>query len=418
SPGDALGRRIEFIDDTNSETKRYYFDGVNEVYEYNDSGDPLRYFVHGVSYIDERLAMVNCYETTGTTDDRPYYYVLDRMYNVRFLVDRAGAIIERYAYDPYGKPLIRESGGRGDTTDLGRVTAADNTRYGPSVAGTIWEPRCDMDDDGDVDSNDTTPYNYAVTVTWPANPTVSQAFSDVGNPYMFQGVPHFAIDTSSSATTVKFPLNHHRARFAEPVTGRWVTRDPLIYQRMTDIHRTPVQKSLARILPALAYDGNPFQFGLSSPTKMSDPLGLIPIPSCIASGKCPSVVECCLEKILARIADLVSYSDGMNWCESGTGVSNILGGCDLTGPIGTPGEDTNNDGIIDQCITWDWDYGQNPEIFIIVHNPNIWPAQPPHLPTPEEVDLICEHGAGGIISDGVTITSVSCPYNGPVGQRP
>lgn len=37
--------------------------------------------VHGVSYIDERLAMVNCYGTTGTTDDRPYYYVIERMYN-------------------------------------------------------------------------------------------------------------------------------------------------------------------------------------------------------------------------------------------------------------------------------------------------------------------------------------------------
>ncbi|MBK8269787.1 MAG: hypothetical protein IPK83_16425 [Planctomycetes bacterium] len=184
--------------------------------------------VHGVSYIDERLAMVNCYETTGTTDDRPYYYVLDRMYNVRMLVDRAGAIVERYCYDPYGKPLIRESGGRGDMQDFGWLTIADNVRYNASLNATIWDPRADMDDDGDVDSSDTTLYNAAVSA-WSGNPTVAQAFSDVGNPYMFQGVPHFAIDTSSSATTVKFPLNHHRARFAEPITGRWVTRDPRVY---------------------------------------------------------------------------------------------------------------------------------------------------------------------------------------------
>jgi len=61
------------------------------------------------------------------TDDRPYYYVLDRMYDVWLLLDRAGAIVERYAYDEYGRPLtcplrpgaagmsrVRESAGRGD----------------------------------------------------------------------------------------------------------------------------------------------------------------------------------------------------------------------------------------------------------------------------------------------------------------
>ncbi|HWM29735.1 MAG TPA: hypothetical protein VNQ14_14845, partial [Woeseiaceae bacterium] len=94
------------------------------------------------------------------------------------------------------------------------------------------DPRCDMDDDGDVDSADQTLYN-AKDFLWPLpssdQPTVAQAFSDVGNPYMFQGVPHFAIDTAASATSGKYMLNHHRARFADPVIGRWVTRDPLFY---------------------------------------------------------------------------------------------------------------------------------------------------------------------------------------------
>ncbi len=44
---------------------------------------------------------------------------------------------------------------------------------------------------------------------------------------MFQGRPHFAIDTAASATAGKLMLNDHRARFADPVIGRWVTRDPL-----------------------------------------------------------------------------------------------------------------------------------------------------------------------------------------------
>ncbi len=50
-------------------------------------------------------------------DDRPYYCVLDRMYNVRAVVDRAGAIVERLAYDSYGRRLIRDSAGRGDGDD-------------------------------------------------------------------------------------------------------------------------------------------------------------------------------------------------------------------------------------------------------------------------------------------------------------
>lgn len=38
------------------------------------------------------------------------------MYGVRCLPDASGAIVESYSYDPYGKPLIRESAGLGDMT--------------------------------------------------------------------------------------------------------------------------------------------------------------------------------------------------------------------------------------------------------------------------------------------------------------
>jgi hypothetical protein len=37
---------------------------------------------------------------------RPYYYAIDRMYNVVMLIDRAGALVERYRYDAYGRPYI------------------------------------------------------------------------------------------------------------------------------------------------------------------------------------------------------------------------------------------------------------------------------------------------------------------------
>jgi hypothetical protein len=53
--------------------------------------------VHDISCVDERM-MMRSEETS-----RPYYYALDRMYNVCMLIDRAGAIVERYCCDAYGR---------------------------------------------------------------------------------------------------------------------------------------------------------------------------------------------------------------------------------------------------------------------------------------------------------------------------
>ena len=61
------------------------------------------------------------------------------------------------------------------------------------------------------------------------SPTVKQAFSDVDNPFMFQGRPHFAYDTEASATEGVLMLSDHRARDTDVVTGTWTTRDPLHY---------------------------------------------------------------------------------------------------------------------------------------------------------------------------------------------
>jgi YD repeat-containing protein len=51
---DALGRRVEHINDVLDTTTRYYYDGVNELVEYDGAGNRSRYYVHGVSYVDER----------------------------------------------------------------------------------------------------------------------------------------------------------------------------------------------------------------------------------------------------------------------------------------------------------------------------------------------------------------------------
>ena len=310
---DALGRRIEHVNDVLSSTTRYFYDGVNEIVETDGSGNDLRYYIHGISYVDERLMMVNIDEYLNESEeyeDRPYYFTIDRMYNVRFLVDRAGALVERYMYDAYGRPHIRESCGRGDMDNETTLTSTDSTRFTDAKNGTIWDPRADIDDDGDVDANDQTAYDDKVAV-WPpptfGAPTVKQAFSDVNNPFMFQGRPYFALDTVASATVGKLMVNDHRARMNDPATGRWLTRDPLWYNRpLIGLGNLPVSVYLDRSNIDLKYivqslnDAGIYQYLWSNPLDWSDESGLGGLFG-------PWWPDCCW------IFGLMCYWEGVNW---------------------------------------------------------------------------------------------------------
>ncbi|MFO0972941.1 MAG: RHS repeat-associated core domain-containing protein [Phycisphaerae bacterium] len=95
-----------------------------------------------------------------------------------------------------------------------------------------------MNGDGVVDGEDQDAYNDKEPTwhDWPGNDlVVAQTFSDVDNWYMFQGVPHVAVDASNSVID-KLPLNHHRARYADPAIGRWGTRDPVGNRRVSDLY--------------------------------------------------------------------------------------------------------------------------------------------------------------------------------------
>jgi hypothetical protein len=282
---DALGRRIEFVNSDFDQTTEYWYDGVKEIDEKTTQDGEIpsyttRYYIHGVSYVDEHLLML-----TGT---KPYYYVLDRMYNVRLLLDRAGAIVERYAYDSYGRPRIRESCGRGDMNNDTKMSSGDTTRFDDANADTIWDPRADMDDDGDVDAADETAYDLKYSDWSGVSPSVDprQAFSDKGNPFMFQGIPHFALDTASSATEGKLMLNHHRARFADPVTGRWISRDPLFYDPNYLILRVLPPNNRLNESHRCSQYVSPFGYLCSRPNRALDPSGLIAgFANCFASLK-------------------------------------------------------------------------------------------------------------------------------------
>jgi hypothetical protein len=181
-----------------------------------------------------------------------------------------------------------------------KMSSGDTTRFDDANDDTIWDSRADMDDDGDVDASDETLYDAKYSDWSGANPSADprQAFSDKGNPFMFQGIPHFALDTSSAATEGKLMLNHHRARFADPVTGRWTTRDPLTYFKYLPnrppipnttkaVHFSALQSSLlaadehqvkssSPLDTSITWVSNESEYGYlaNCPTSVNDNLGL------------------------------------------------------------------------------------------------------------------------------------------------
>ena len=86
---DALGRRIEHVNDVTGDTMRYFYDGVNpmtarpsragEIVVYDGSGNRSRFYIHGISYVDERLMTCPlCREAVSRvhdeTNDRPEWH--------------------------------------------------------------------------------------------------------------------------------------------------------------------------------------------------------------------------------------------------------------------------------------------------------------------------------------------------------
>ncbi len=135
---DALGRRVQFIDSVNTVTKRFYLDGQRVIEEYDAAGTPARqrYYVWG-NYIDE-LLMFN--DDAG--DDSDYNVCHDQLYSPHGLLSKAdGAIVERYDYDAYGKPVIYTATGAGGWWDGDEVTATVSAKGLPYLfTGREFEP--------------------------------------------------------------------------------------------------------------------------------------------------------------------------------------------------------------------------------------------------------------------------------------
>lgn len=94
---DAFGRRIAKANSVG--TTAYIYDGAQVIGEYDDSGNLLRKFVYGTG-IDEPIVM----ESGGNQ----YFYHRDGLGSVTEITDSSGAAAEKYEYDVYGKPVIKD----------------------------------------------------------------------------------------------------------------------------------------------------------------------------------------------------------------------------------------------------------------------------------------------------------------------
>jgi RHS repeat-associated protein len=114
---DYQGRRISrTIYGSPNVTIRYVYDGAQILAEYNGAGTLRRKFVYGPG-LDEPICLIDV-----ANGNAAYYYHLDGLGSVVALSDVNNVLVERYAYDVFGRPTIRDPNG---------VTIAASARGNP-----------------------------------------------------------------------------------------------------------------------------------------------------------------------------------------------------------------------------------------------------------------------------------------------
>ena len=114
---DGLGRRIQkIVAGSPGVTYDYYYNESRQVLEVRKGGDtdPLEQYVWDIRYMHSPVVRWRDGNCDGSLDggaqdgDSTLYYSNDANFNVTALVDASdGAVVERYAYDPYGKVSVR-----------------------------------------------------------------------------------------------------------------------------------------------------------------------------------------------------------------------------------------------------------------------------------------------------------------------
>jgi RHS repeat-associated protein len=180
--------------------------------------------VWGLRYIDDAVL-----RRTDTDQDYNYsdagertdYYLTDPQFSVVAVVDDTGALQERVAYSAYGEarhhyPADMNGDGDADSGDMSWFTNINNLK---DIDEAGYNPDGDLNRDGSVDSGD-----VSIASGWNGSAALAKGLiSDPdgpGNPIGYDG---YVFNAETKIYTV-------RVRHYEPVTGRWVERDPLDYR--------------------------------------------------------------------------------------------------------------------------------------------------------------------------------------------
>ncbi|HRQ73078.1 MAG TPA: RHS repeat-associated core domain-containing protein [Phycisphaerales bacterium] len=219
-------------------------DDVDEGFE----ADRVAQQVWGVRYIDDAVLRRTDANADGDyvdEGDRVDYYITDAQVSVVAVVGPTGALRERVVYSPYGEgrhhwPADLDGDGDVDSTDMAWYQNSANL---VGIGHANYNPDADLNRDGVVGTQD-----IILALNWNGKAALASGLiSDPNGPDSPVGFCGYVFNAETSLYTVRF-------RHYDPVWGRWVERDPVPY--IDGISR--------------------YQYSVSSPISLVDPLGLTP----------------------------------------------------------------------------------------------------------------------------------------------
>jgi hypothetical protein len=109
-------------------TLDYRYDGWRVIAEYDASNNLLRRFYYGAG-LDEPVCMIDV-----TDSNAVYYYHYDGLGSVAALSDANGVIVEKYRYDVFGEPTIRDANDqRLTTSNFGNSRLFTGRIFAPTI---------------------------------------------------------------------------------------------------------------------------------------------------------------------------------------------------------------------------------------------------------------------------------------------
>ncbi|MCH7719366.1 MAG: hypothetical protein IH988_00045 [Planctomycetes bacterium] len=176
------------------------------------SSNVVAQFIHGTRYIDELVGI----RLAGKGDLIPYQ---GANWDVLGVTDLAGNLVERYEYTAYGEMIVHQETSLGDRDGDQDVDSTDKGTVGVDCTGTVSGACrvCDLDFDGDMDAADHTLFD-ALPQGLSRHP--GRTLTGVDQPFGHQGLLY----------EPEIGSYQNRARQYDPVTRRFLSKDPYLWQ--------------------------------------------------------------------------------------------------------------------------------------------------------------------------------------------